>query len=103
MRRAGVVPRLGQGFPRAYGPGHPSEPAPIRHGYLPEPRPMAAPEFRLLLTGNPMSDPRPRGPWVSGPPPGFPPPAVTGTRLDGGQGTDLYLQQTWQRQYQFTA
>lgn len=106
MRRAGVQPRSGQGFPWTYGPGQPALPQASRHGYTP-PVPVfpveqaAAQQFRLVLTGNPMNDPRPRGPWVTGPDPHFPRPAATGLRMLGGQGTDLGLESTWQRIYVF--
>lgn len=107
MRRTGAAIRNGQGFPQAYGPGTPHLPVPTQHGYLPAqltqyPQTSAFAEFRLILTGNPMNDPRPRGPWVSGPPLGFPRPAITGRRLPGGQGTDLFDKSTWQRPYRFT-
>lgn len=107
MRRAGVTPRRGQGFPWTYGPGDPALPAATRHGYVPA-VPLyaygqAAPApFALVLTGNPYSDPRPRGPWVTGPAAGFPRPAGTGARMPGGQGTDLTDSSTWQRPYRFT-
>lgn len=119
MLAGSVRQRGGDGYPPAYGPGRTGYPAAIAHGYAPEPRPITAPEFRLLLTGNPLSDPRPRGPWVTGPagytiPPSEPAPvsvpywrgtlyaAGTGLRMTGGQGTDLGDPSTWQRQYLFT-
>jgi hypothetical protein len=88
----------------------------VRHGYQPEPALYAYPEIgRLLLGGFPMNSPVMRGPWVTGPAgpegpliPGapcvcyaFPRPAATGARMPGGQGTDLFDQSTWQRQYRF--
>jgi hypothetical protein len=102
VRLTSVQVRGGQGFPRAYWSGIPSETPYTRHGYIPGPRPLSAPEFRLLLTGNPVNDPRPRGPWVTGPPAAFPRAASTGARIPGGQGTDLGLPSTWQRPYRFT-
>lgn len=107
MRIAGITPRGGQGFPWTYGPGEFAYPRATQHGYTPEPDWHPAPEyqheqFRLVLTGNPMNDPRPRGPWVSGPREGFPRPASTGRRLPGGQGTDLSDASTMQRKYRST-
>lgn len=106
MRRAGIQPRRGQGFPWAYGPGEPALPAATRHGYTP-PVPVQlwsspAGPFPLVLTGNPLHDVRPRGPWVTGPGATFPLPAGTGQRMYGGQGTDMTDPSTWQRAYQFT-
>lgn len=103
MRRAGVSQRGGQGFPHAYSAGRPG-PVATRHGYMPEPRPElgnpAGLGGPLLLTGNPMNDPRPRGPWVTGPDRTvFPVAAATGARMKGGQGTDIYDKTTWQRRY----
>jgi len=57
----------------------------------------------LLLTGNPMNDPRPRGPVVTGPDRTvFPVAAATGSRLPGGVGTDIFDKTTWQRPYLYT-
>lgn len=107
MRRGGIVPRGGQGFPWTYGPGEPALPVATQFGYPP-----AVPlytygesehiPFRVVLTGNPYNSWRPRGPWVTGPEGGFPRPASTGGRMPGGQGTDMGDQSTWQRPYRFT-
>jgi len=57
----------------------------------------------LLLTGNPMNDPRPRGPIVTGPDRSvFPVAATTGRRMPGGVGTDIFDNTTWQRRYVYT-
>lgn len=106
MRTHGVNPRGLQGFPDAYGAGRPG-PVATRHGYLPEPRPAmgnsAGLGGPLLLTGNPMMDPRPRGPWVTGPDrTSFPYAAATGARMTGGVGTDIFDKTTWQRPYLYT-
>jgi len=106
MWAAGVTPRQGQGFPRAYGAGRPG-PVGTRHGYLPEPRPAmgnsAGAGGPLKLTGNPMNDPRPRGPVVTGPDQtAFPLAAATGARMLGGVGTDIFDKTTWQRAYLYT-
>lgn len=114
MRLAGINPRGGAGFPWTYGPGVPALPAATRHGVTPPPPTSLYQadfqQFRLILTGNPYNDQRPRGPWVAGShwlpsgrsAQGFPLPAATGYRLPGGVGTDLFAQETWQRQYRFT-
>jgi hypothetical protein len=103
MRLGGVNPRSGGGFPWTYGPGVPAFPAATRHGATPQ-YPWSANQgayaaFRLVLTGQPMNDPRPRGPIVTGPPVHFPRPASTGARYPGGVGTDLFDESTWQRIY----
>lgn len=87
-----------------YGPGTPG-PVEVRHTWVPSaagiPQ-LARQQFDLILTGNPWNDPRPRGPWVTGPPVQFPRPASIGARVPGGVGTDLFDPATWQRPYAFT-
>ena len=107
MRAGGVNPRQRQGFPGNYSAGRPG-PVGTRHGDQPEPRPAMGNSAglggsMLLLTGNPMNDPRPRGPVVTGPDRSvFPVAAATGTRMLGGVGTDIYDKTTWQRPYLYT-